>query len=625
MVFRSRYETSKWAQIQNQGETSLDKLLTGRALSTDIKALSTLITKQHALAGKIFDEGIAGVEATADTILDKMNRERIELGKRPLTPKAHERILRQTFQKVLMNEASDIIGAVHDHIDEKFDDFAESQQDLLDSAFEKVRKLPGTTEPVSPYSVWRPREPSQSQVPVQGIENEPKAESYFLQKFDSLVALVRQIGDEIPKMSTHLQQVMTKERPTQFDTGRNSILGHLRKDQTAEDKIKPKQEQQPLTEESQKPQQSWLSRVKERVLGEQKEDNFKSLEEALKAYGVHTDKTVVQQVKQANKLDPELAKHNSIEDQIQDALDANEKLRNRANKEWKRIEGDEDDDKKSNTWLRKLKNFVGLGKKKGRDDEKSSFLGNLAKLLILAVASPELIRTISDGVSKYLNFDTISSFIETSWKTIKETGGNILDWIIEQVSNRFSSPTPPPTPASEAAKLDHLTKSITQAKKDLDVAKMADTAVSTDATRANVVKKTQDLQTYQGLLDRFTERRRLGINAGPIPTEHKPTDTKDLVGPKPEAPTTGSSVSLGAVVAPSPATIMNNSSVSTMIVPESKPVFKAGVSYTPQDRHDTGDTTPEPTKAASGTLSMSSFGFNSHDDTLNLLNVGAIG
>ncbi len=85
MVFRSDKEKSKWDQLQAAGSVSIERIVSGKALPGDITNLSKLVEKQHKGAQKIFDDGIASAEATADALLDKMNEERLALGKTVLS------------------------------------------------------------------------------------------------------------------------------------------------------------------------------------------------------------------------------------------------------------------------------------------------------------------------------------------------------------------------------------------------------------------------------------------------------------------------------------------------------------------------------------------------------------
>src|SRR5882672_612371 len=121
-------------------------MLAGQATPDDLKAISALVARQSALAGKLFDEGIASAEKTADTIVDKLNRDRISLGKPGLSAKAVDRLFKQTFQKVLKESTDDILGSIKEQLDERFGEQDDSNKKLFDEALNKLQKLTAKPE-----------------------------------------------------------------------------------------------------------------------------------------------------------------------------------------------------------------------------------------------------------------------------------------------------------------------------------------------------------------------------------------------------------------------------------------------------------------------------------------------
>ena len=129
-TIKSDKEKAKWAKIQSQAASGLDAILKAPDANEAMQ-------KYEALAKTIFDEGIKNAESTADTILDKMNQERIDKGKKPLSEKAQERMFNVTLKSVLEESLPDILHNIEDTLS----DLGESPDR---SAFDRVRDVVNT-------------------------------------------------------------------------------------------------------------------------------------------------------------------------------------------------------------------------------------------------------------------------------------------------------------------------------------------------------------------------------------------------------------------------------------------------------------------------------------------------
>jgi hypothetical protein len=555
MAFKSQAEQNKWNALQNTGGQTIEKLLKGEATPDDITKLSKLVSDQSKLAGKLFDEGIAGVESTADALIDKMNQNRIAIGKNPLTPKAQDRLFKQTFQNVLKAATEDILGSVHDQLAEQ----TESIQDSLDTVTERLHKI---------QTERRTRE--EQEAPIRSLSD----------KVGSLVSSIRASGI-VTSGTSSLRKLATKSREV-LESGKE-------------------------------------------VAGK----GIRQFGEAIRNPRRTIDNTTTYL-------------RSSVGAMKDAVVDGWRKLTNKNETD--------DEDKKSSTWLRKLKSLFGSGKDKlDKGKRAASFLGKLfgpiGKVLLLALANPQLIKTITDAVSKYLNFDTISDFVDSTWKDIKKGGADIVDWILDKIrgtadkkvaanspntvegkaaiatSVAQGSQIPANTSASDArAAIPEIESKIKATKVALSRAQDRLSKDPSDDNKISVRNNTIRLQILQGQLDNYKK-------VTGVPTA-KPADTKTLTSTSAGSTggtdsTTVTPTALTGATGPSPASI----AASTTAV-GSMPQFKEGIAIEtprPDQALSEGNKTAGNAAPGGGIVSLGSFGYNSGDDTLNLLNMGLIG
>lgn len=726
--FKSDKEKQKWERIQSQGTTTINKMLSGAATPDDIRSLSDLVSKQAEMAGKIFDEGIASAEATADAIIDKLNQDRIATGKNPLTLKAQEKLFRQTFQKILSESTEDIIGAVKDYLDETLDKRDADYKDLVNNAFEKIRKItePSTTAEVTREEKAEPgataeavrKGTSHIQPAFDTLESRildfiEKGKSPFMQKIDALEAslsksyntalakspllqkvdaLTGKVGKTFDKavaiakdsqVFTKFKTLFTEDNPPENIAGRSSILGGFRR------LFKGQEKDERTAGDEEQPVKKGLGERVASLFGKkttlEESPQFKTLEDLLKARKVKTDEEVEADVRAQADTHTEIAGKMPIDQQIAVALKANEELREQALLEWKKIKetGGDDEDKKSETWLRKVKNMFGEGKKKAKDALGSKgFLTGLIAALVTAITNPQLIDTISGWISKYLNFETISKFVSDTWDDVKSGGTKVLDWIIDKVTALFhpkkdeaqakkdtalraaASDTskvniPQNTTADDAQKkIPELEKLVQGTTSDLAKAQSAaaDARKSGKPVPADVQQVLNDAPLQIGVYKRLMNQYKAVAATSTTVAGSTPAAAATLTGPSP-APSPG--VNQGAAVngapgagtvggtktlstgadsklsGPSPTTIAKSSSAAiaptpdatkisqTSVVAETKPAYKEGIAVDDTSKITTPGGAPKSDSANVGNaVSMGSFGFLSGDDSLNAMNMG---
>lgn len=598
MAFRTDKETAKWAEIQGAASTTFDKMLEGAATPQDLKGLGTVLAKYDQLAAQLFEDQIASVEATADTIVDKLNADRIALGKRPLTPKAHDRVFKQTFQQVLAEATVDIVGSLKDYITEKFDELEDVLEERLDDQEEEVESMFDKLQAV-----------------VKATRDQKEAKDTF----DKFEQMVNKKTDQGPSLFDRFRSL--KEKATEAKSGTLSKVTSLF--------TKPKPEA------------------------------YDSLEDFMVARGVKDDAKIGDDIKKTTTV--------AVDNKINRAVEANNKLRSSVEDEWRAYKSrseKEPEEKKARAWFREAKLWLSAGKDKlgtaakgakGFFGGAKSLISKLMAPLVVALTAPQLIKTIADNVRQYLNFETISKFMGDQWKSIKEGGSAIIDWLVDKVRGWFGlkddkgpslwekakgwvtgketpSPVkvPAPTPASarpkvsadEAkSKLPELQTTLASLKARLKTAQQKEQEAKRNGTELSLETKTTlayaphqiakveaDIAYYRGA-------------ASPTTTASVVAKPATMVSTQSVAPM-GGATSTG----PAPAAILASSSVpTTTVVPEVSASFKDGITIPDPAVQPPQATQPEKSGlAATNGVSISSFGLNPGDDMLHMLNMGSL-
>jgi len=523
---------SKWDSLQDQGQHTIDKVLAGKATEADLSQLSKLLTEQHELAGKIFDQGVEDAKLTADTIVDKLNKERIESGKRSLTQKAFNRIFQTTFQQVMSQAIEDILGQVHD----EFESQSEEIKTKIDKALEGIRGFHAPTE--------APRTPTD-----------------------------RLLGKK-PEKEAHLAETAPSEK---------SLM--------------------------------------DRVLSRQDKADQQRTE-------------VMQMIRDTAA---------SVKDKVTSLYD----------RFTKRNEDDEEE-KKASIWMRKLRSIFqpfksAWSKGKAAKNKVQSLLEMIGKPLLLAVMNPALIKSITDEVSQYLNFDTISKFMSDMWDDAKKVGSDSIDWIIDKVKTFFGfgkkeKPNVKPkvdtiaqaaagttqtlpssiTPAQAASEIPKAQNGLEQAQKTLADAQARYKAQPTPANKKAVDSAQMTLNYWQNRVTMYTQRASQSKLAGQSVDQAQiiVTPTQPIAGPaSTEVAASQTTVTQGA-----PAAVLNQSSVAaprTEVIMD-MPKMTPGKAFVPPEAAAEEKAQADQKNAAISQIGIGSFGFDSGDAALNILNLGML-
>ncbi len=554
----------KWASLQKSVTVSLDKLTTGEATLTDVKQLSSLIGQQSQIAAQLFAASVANVQRLAQ---QKVASVSLTKDSDSSTTTADDTT--KVFREMLAAQSLDILGSIRVMFSQQ------ERESHIDQAFDQVRERRRTAD-------------------AEKFSRPPRDVSGNI----TLIKRIKQIE------------------------GSNVPAGQQRRSATAKQSIADKVHS--------------LTRKRDEAPAER----------------FQTQTTV------ANTSQPQ---------QVQQALADNALLRTRAQTEWDRFNQreqgeDQQEDKRSSNWMRKLKLLMGNRKDKNKADSGggSGFWSTMAKTLLLALLHPQLLKTIGDTVAKYLNFDSITTFLSDQWENVKNGGAKVVDYIIDKVKGFFSGPTAAqkaaavPSSSNKAAIIanvakdsvigadvtkERATRMVPLIQKQIDGAQVdlakAKADVAKNPSQDNKIKlshKTQRLLILQGQLASF--QARAAGQAQPAPNtaaisaaiNSLPEDTKAASG----AAATPAQTKVASAPGPAAPTAQQISEAAlpsaTKIEFDDMPQFSPGQSFDDPDRDDVamqqgggggsgGSFTP---------ININSFGFNSGDDQLNLLNLGSI-
>jgi hypothetical protein len=330
---------------------------------------------------------------------------------------------------------------------------------------------------------------------------------------------------------------------------------------------------------------------------------------------------------------------------------------------------DNDEERRATIWMRKLRAiFDPLKSAASKMKKGAGWVGNLlnsiGKPLLFALMSPKLLESISDAVSKYLSFDQISSYVNTMWEDSKKLGSDALDTVVDKVKSFFGFSKDKGKNASPAAKTaspslsaarpvasTSLRKDITAAdaqrelprrkqqleaaQREYEAAQAAYKANPTDANKKRLDQAKTSLDRAQVYMVQFTERANEGktVTAPAVTAEVPKEQAKaavagtapgEVAAPTPMVPTAADIPQQTSPVAPS--AVFNRSSASpkaTEVIGD-MPKYTLGKAIESTDQQDL-DTQKEADKAAAiAQIGIGSFGFDSNDSSMNILNLGML-
>lgn len=585
-------DQNKWNSLQDEGGGVIDNILSGKGTDQDFKSLSRILNDQHQLAGKIFDQGLIDAENTTATIVDRMNRERQDSGKRPLTQKAFDRVFSSTLSNVMSQALEDILGMIHD----EFATQDEQVKKRLDQAFERIRN----------FTSAQPRPSVQTQG-VQGQETagsetiaaEPQAARSLLDRFIERNGRAPESAETSePRRRSLLDRFL--RRSDQAETSRTSVLQMIR---------------------------DAAVNVKDKVTG---------------LYS---------------------------------------RFRNR--------NAEDDEDRRAAIWTRRLKamfdplrNFYNKGKKAA--SKFADIVGMIGKPLLLALMSPMLIKAITDAVGQYLNFDSISKFLSSTWESTKQMGSSAIDWVWTKVKSflglgqdekkknvtKTKSPDPLKQNTSSASlpkaispeqarkELPRYTQGLEAAKKQLVDAQTAYKQNPSEANKKRVEDAQRNLSFYQTRVTQYSQRAdedkamsgasastsmqaktaensmdSAPISAAPKTAGNSVDSAASFVSPVQPTQGVNSGAETGvnppktttSLTGPDPSTVTQNSSVKpkTQVVAD-LPKFEPGKTVDSETSRTEEKTEVKGRGGVVAQIGIGSFSFDSNDSALNILNLGML-
>lgn len=303
---------------------------------------------------------------------------------------------------------------------------------------------------------------------------------------------------------------------------------------------------------------------------------------------------------------------------------------------------EQSEEKAASIWIRKLKAvFDPVGnaykKMKAGGSKLKNMLSMIGKPLLLALLNPKLIKSILAAVGEYLSFDNIKRFVSGMWDDTKKFASDAFDAAMDKVRSFFgkgkekpkpdAKPTgvtasmPSTTTAAQAkAALPGLTTQIASAKSRVDAAQKAFDANPTAVNKKALEDAKGQLQVLNVQYTQYASKAQSASTAAIEPAiKAQQSVSAPAGGSDSPGPTT-------AVLAPAPAAAVAAKS-SLGPVPQTEiigdmPVYRSGrpVDWKPKEKAPVGEAGKS--SAATSTIGLGSFGFDSSDPSLNILNLG---
>lgn len=552
--FRSDREHAKWASLQASAGKPFDKMLSGKATEQDLKAAGILIGRLSKLAEQVFDDGIKGIEATADAYIDSLNKKRIDEGKRPLTPKAQERLFHRTYSEVMKEASLDIIGQLHDVITQEIESSDTRLSKSVIQSLDRLRKSLPDVEDVQ-Y-----KDGAKSNAEVESEKRKrAKRKNDTGERLDMQAALAS-------------IQTLVKDNTGEYD--KRHPFGDIYGD---EDDDEGFDFRTPLS-------------VAKDSKGEVSRGNGPS-PETLAAIGETNPVVLLPQTTEAaviEGINSQRTFQQMILDALADKKEADEK---------EAAEADKDDDEKSTNWFRKLNGWMGGLKSKVKKVAGNSWIQAILTTLGLALTSPQLFTTLAEKAKEIFTLENIKKVLTEAWDWVTDAASSLFKWVADKLGlgGNDKKPTEGKTDdqlAKDAeTMLPRVMEKIAQKEKMLKGVEDRKAKAGGDESKLSsydrelltvLPAQLKDLREYK---DKYTKAKEKKADAT------KPGDASAVGGSSPSGPATGTFGGDSAAVAnPSsdkpPSDIEKTAQLMKQSADASKPVDGPG-----SDKSAAGDAT----------------------------------
>ena len=387
--FRSGVESKKWEKLENTANTSFKRMLEGTAKDVDFRAVSRMLEDQSKLAKAVFDEGVAAIEKMTDEFMDRLNKERLDKGQKPLSRGEHTKTYKQVYANVMKQEAPDLIGMVQDilehRIQEGFDDVTEKTREAINKGFDRLGSF--TTK--------------EKDVPTT----------------DDLIALQEAAAEDAENRDDHKWPQRLAEFKATVENAVESkfieIINRIR-GQAGTNSATPAISYSPTQRAQESRITNWEVMDRDSTATTNHAQSIPLVQLSPKA-----EAAVVEAQSDQSKF------HSVVEGALADAAEAAEKAN--------QPDSDEEE-KKADSWFRRMGAWIKDKIPKPKAGGKlSSLLSGLGKAFLLSLTAPELLRTIAEKAREYLTMDNIEKFIKATWDGIYETGADVVNWILQKL------------------------------------------------------------------------------------------------------------------------------------------------------------------------------------------------
>lgn len=423
--FSSDYEAQKWKALQESSGASIKSIVSGNGTSADVQRVSSAVGQLSKLAREVFDDGVKASQKSAKAAVDEISKKRKEKGKPPLSEKALSALFDAALARALKEAAPPLLQDIHDTLtlelleqDDRFKSELTGQFERFQQFLPKSTDNPSVNDMIALFDLNR--------------EIEDRAEHQtWNQREESLLA---KIADTF---KTTLRDIAASVQKTR-ESG-----SHPQGSTYASPSAQSIPLSLPSPASKNKPDSNKWDLVPADSPAAQSPSSLGSLVAkytAAPAAGASSESTGIQTqtmplISLSAKADEAIvtaaAAQTALHQQIVDAL--GDQAREMSREE-------EDDEKEPDNWFRRLKAWLGDGKKKDKDD--GSWWETAAAALLLAMTDGKLFDTVINKIKEVIHWDDIKKGISDMWDDLYKKGTDIVNWVLSKLGLGSSTPDP---------------------------------------------------------------------------------------------------------------------------------------------------------------------------------------
>jgi hypothetical protein len=423
--FNSQQAKTKWASLENQAGTSLNRIVEGKATAGDIQKVSSTLSQLSTVAHTVFTEAVDSATKTALAV-QKAGQIEVRDGLSEFETALNNALktsFKETQEQIVDAIELDLLIQTEELTKTVGSSFADLRELLPPKDLPTVDDLLANNELLAEQS-------------GQQLQETAERQSDFM--LDSIYSMMKELmsnlkvkiptnalapaGGGYAKGRRHVTNPYQLAEPTLADQGAALVGPEL-----------PGGVAAPSVEEGEG--------ITEALSGTQALKKADMAEEAVDTQQLERDRM------------------SHILDRMESFLEMGHTT--------PRVDPDKGDDekkeqKKADTWWRSFKNYAGKKRDQAKDWTKD-LLKSLAGVGLLSlIFDPNLWTTIADNIEQYVTWDNLKKAAVTGWSWLEDKSTGLVDWVLDKlgVGGKGTHPQAKLTPAAQAQfdQLDPQTK-----------------------------------------------------------------------------------------------------------------------------------------------------------------------